>query len=169
LLPTDVGHSDEMFGRMMRLGTLVLLVRSAWALNCSIEPLYVDIHYRDVSGSSEQQYGTYVGIGSPPQNQTLWPSLTQNETSFASPYFCANSNLTDCINSNGGVFNPSASTSYVFLAPRKHININMNKMDTREQFPIDHCLEEWIRRGQGHTIFIYTLLLNEPRHIDSGQ
>lgn len=79
-----------------------LLVRLGYGFNCSITPIYVDIHKRAVHGSSIFQYGAFIGVGTPAQNQSIWPSLRHNETSFASSDFCSNSNLTDCIDSTGG-------------------------------------------------------------------
>jgi hypothetical protein len=87
------------------------LVESILAANCSIAPIYVDIHKRVVDGSNVEQYGSFIGVGNPFQNQSIWPSLRRNETSFASAVFCSNSNLTNCLDSTGGNVDYNASTS----------------------------------------------------------
>lgn len=104
---------------MAKLGCSVLLLasllESVLAANCSVPPIYVDIHKRAVTHGTElEQYGSFIGVGSPFQNQSLWPSLRRNETSFAALSFCAHSNLTDCVNSDGGAVDFNASTSYVY-------------------------------------------------------
>jgi hypothetical protein len=77
-------------------------------------PIYVDIHDRAVDGATEEfQYGSFIGVAVPYQNQSLWPSLRRNETSFAAKDFCRNSNLTDCINNTGGTVDFNASTTSV--------------------------------------------------------
>ena len=101
---------------MTRLCATVLfasLVKSLLAANCSIAPIYVDIHKRVVHGSNQEQYGSFIGVGNPFQNQSIWPSLRRNETSFASAGFCSSSNLTNCLDSTGGNVDYNASTSYV--------------------------------------------------------
>lgn len=83
----------------------------ASATTCSsVQPIYVDIHKRAVSGSEELQYGSYVGLGSPAQNQSLWPSLRQNETTFAYTDFCLHSDIRHCTNRTGGTIDPVQST-----------------------------------------------------------
>lgn len=101
---------------MAKLGASVLLLASVFesvlAANCLIRPIYVDIHKRAVThGSEVEQYGSFIGVGNPFQNQSIWPSLSRNETSFAALDFCANSNLTDCVDSNGGSVDYNASTT----------------------------------------------------------
>jgi hypothetical protein len=88
------------------------------AQDCSTSPkapIYVDIHRRYVQGSRQLQYGSYVGVGSPSQNMSLWPSLRQNDTVFAEWSFCGKSNLTDCEEKTGGRFDPSLSDTQVNL------------------------------------------------------
>ncbi|KAE9991815.1 hypothetical protein EG327_010917 [Venturia inaequalis] len=91
---------------------LVSLVGPILAANCSIKPVYVDIHKRVVNGTSAFPYGSFIGVGNPFQNQSIWPSLRRNETSFASSEFCSNSNLTDCMGSTGGNVQYNLSTSF---------------------------------------------------------
>ncbi|TLD35477.1 acid protease [Venturia nashicola] len=100
---------------MARLCATVLLmslVESILAANCSIPPVYVDIHKRVVNGTDAFPYGSFIGVGNPFQNQSIWPSLRRNETSFASSEFCSNSNLTNCMGSTGGNVKYNLSTSF---------------------------------------------------------
>lgn len=101
---------------MARLCATVLLmslVESILAANCSIKPIYVDIHKRFVNGTDAFLYGSFIGVGNRAQNQSIWPSLQRNETSFASSDFCSNSNLADCLVSTGGNVKYNLSTSLV--------------------------------------------------------
>ncbi|KAH8731762.1 aspartic peptidase domain-containing protein [Phaeosphaeriaceae sp. PMI808] len=93
---------------------IVLFTQSTVAFNCSKKPIYVDIHKRAVHDSPVFQYGSFIGLGTPAQNQSLWPSLSQNHTSFASHGYCdENSTLKNCDRSTGGFFNNQDSTSFV--------------------------------------------------------
>ncbi|KAF4303719.1 putative peptidase a1 [Botryosphaeria dothidea] len=92
--------------------TTSLLLSASSALNCSIPPVYVDIHDRDVHGTGVQQYGSFLGMGTPAQNLSLWPSIVQNETSVAAEQFCGNSTLADCRANTGGLVDVSQSTSW---------------------------------------------------------
>ena len=58
------------------------------ASSCSPSPIYVDIHLREVNGTSDFVYGSFIGVGTPIQNQSLWPSILYNETYFAADSFC---------------------------------------------------------------------------------
>lgn len=89
--------------------TTSLLLSASSALNCSIPPVYVDIHDRDVHGTDVQQYGSFLGMGTPAQNLSLWPSIVQNETSVAAEQFCDNSTLADCRANTGGLVDVSQS------------------------------------------------------------
>jgi hypothetical protein len=104
-----------MAGSAIALVILALYyyISSSDALNCSIPPVYVDIHLRAVNGTPDEnvfQYGSFVGVGSPAQNQSIWPSLRQNETTFALKGFCQSSKLANCDFSTGGFVDPSMST-----------------------------------------------------------
>ncbi|KAH0562032.1 hypothetical protein GP486_003268 [Trichoglossum hirsutum] len=99
---------------LVHLLILVLSSTTAWAFNCSIPPIYVDIHKRAVHGMVAFQYGAFVGAGTPAQNQSLWVSLKSNETSVAGQDFCANSNIPDC-SSRGAYFETGPSTSFTPL------------------------------------------------------
>ncbi|KAF2276556.1 acid protease [Westerdykella ornata] len=92
--------------------SLLLLAPPTFAFNCSKPPIYVDIHKRAVHDSSEFQYGSFIGVGTPAQNHSLWPSLTQNHTSFAASAYCRNSSLKGCEDGTGGFFVKSDSTSF---------------------------------------------------------
>ncbi|KAF1918917.1 aspartic peptidase domain-containing protein [Ampelomyces quisqualis] len=99
---------------LVYLSAAVLFAQSTVAFNCSRKPIYVDIHKRAVHDSPVFQYGSFIGLGTPAQNQSLWPSLAQNHTSFASHSYCSdNTTLKDCDRSTGGFFSHEASTSFV--------------------------------------------------------
>jgi len=105
-----------MASLLFYLSATVLFAQSTVASNCTKKPIYVDIHKRAVHDSPVFQYGSFIGLGTPAQNQSLWPSLQQNHTSFASGEYCKdNTTLRNCFNSTGGFFNPQDSTSYVTL------------------------------------------------------
>ena len=93
------------------LAAVFLFSGVSLAANCSTPPIYVDIHQRTVHGTAELEYGSYVGVGTPAQNQSLWPSLRQNETSFAHEDFCAHSNFLNCSMRTGGFVDPSQSAT----------------------------------------------------------
>ncbi|KAH7079724.1 aspartic peptidase domain-containing protein [Paraphoma chrysanthemicola] len=96
------------------LSATVLFAQSTLAFNCSKKPIYVDIHRRAVHDSPVFQYGSFIGLGTPAQNQSLWPSITQNHTSFASHEYCqGNSTLKNCDSSTGGFYKNEDSTSFV--------------------------------------------------------
>ena len=101
-----------MASLIIYLSATVLFAQSTVAFNCSKKPIYVDIHKRAVHDSPVFQYGSFIGLGTPAQNQSLWPSLAQNHTSFASHSYCNdNSTLKNCDRSTGGFFNHQDSTS----------------------------------------------------------
>jgi hypothetical protein len=95
------------------LSLALLFIQTSWAFNCQISPVYVDIHLRAVHGTEDFEYGSFVGFGTPAQNQSLWPSITSNETSIADINFCQHSKFPNCQNSTGGFFNIDQSSSYV--------------------------------------------------------
>ena len=98
-----------MAGTMLYVVALIFLVELSRAFNCSIPPIYIDIHRRAVHGTNVFQYGSFIGFGNPAQNQSLLPSLRQNETSVAHADFCDGSDLPNCLDSTRGNFNPSES------------------------------------------------------------
>ena len=87
------------------------LVQVVFAFNCSIPPIYVDIHKRAVHNSDLFQYGLFVGLGTASQNFSMWPSLVHNETSFASIDFCTDSSPSNCQNNTHGMFQSELSTT----------------------------------------------------------
>jgi hypothetical protein len=97
---------------LLYLSATVLLAQSTVASNCTKKPVYVDIHKRAVHDSPVFQYGSFIGLGTPAQNQSIWPSLQQNHTSFASSDYCKNSTLSNCDSNTGGFFNSRDSTSF---------------------------------------------------------
>ncbi|EMD67342.1 hypothetical protein GGP41_007250 [Bipolaris sorokiniana] len=98
---------------LLYLSATVLLAQSTVASNCTKKPIYVDIHKRAVHDSPVFQYGSFIGLGTPAQNNSLWPSLQQNHTSFASSGYCKdNATLKNCDRSTGGFFNFRDSTTF---------------------------------------------------------
>jgi hypothetical protein len=96
----------------MALHALVLLFSLAqvvYSFNCSIPPIYVDIHKRAVHDSDLKQYGLFVGLGTPSQNFSMWPSLVHNETAFASNDFCTSTSPSTCLNNSHGLFQTELS------------------------------------------------------------
>ena len=96
----------------------VLFAQSTVAFNCSLKPIYVDIHKRAVHDSPIFQYGSFIGVGTgetasatSAQNHSLWPSLSQNHMSFSAHSYCDNSTLANCEESTGGFFSSDQSTS----------------------------------------------------------
>lgn len=102
-----------MASLLFYLSASVLFAQSTFAFNCSQPPIYVDIHKRAVRGTDVFQYGAFIGVGNPAQNQSLWPSLRQNQTAIASINYCDKSNLTNCAQSTRGNFDPSSSTTFI--------------------------------------------------------
>lgn len=95
----------------------VLFAQSTVAFNCSIKPIYVDIHKRAVHDSPAFQYGSFIGVGTgetasatSAQNHSLWPSLSQNHMSFGSLDYCKKSSLSKCQDATGGFFSSNQST-----------------------------------------------------------
>ena len=100
---------------MASLGLIVTftlsLAQVVFSFNCSIPPIYVDIHMRAVHDSEVFQYGLFVGLGtgSPKQNFSMWPSLTHNETTFAATDFCTSESPATCPNNTHGTFQSDLS------------------------------------------------------------
>jgi hypothetical protein len=94
---------------MASLVTLLSLAQVVYSFNCSVPPIYVDIHKRAVHDSDDKQYGLFVGLGTPSQNFSMWPSLTHNETAFASAEFCTASSPSTCANNTHGLFQTELS------------------------------------------------------------
>lgn len=76
----------------------------------SVKPLYVDFHDRKVNNSENRiQYGLFIGVGTPFQNQSLWPSLVHNETTFSGPDICDGSDNPTCEEQTHGTYRPEDS------------------------------------------------------------
>ncbi|KAI9802325.1 MAG: hypothetical protein M1833_001831 [Piccolia ochrophora] len=97
---------------LVTVAVLALLTRATVSFNCSIRPIYVDFHVRPVHGSNDLEYGTFIGFGTPSQNESLAVSLNHNETSIADVDFCKQSTLFNCSSSSGGTFVPAESSSW---------------------------------------------------------
>lgn len=125
-----------MASLVLSLCATVLFVQSTDAFNCSKKPIYVDIHKRAVHDSPVFQYGSFIGLGTPAQNQSLWPSLAQNHTSFASHVYCKdNSTLKNCDRSTGGFFNHQESTSYVTSTSTASLSLlNSSQISRKQRF-----------------------------------
>jgi hypothetical protein len=79
--------------------------------DCTIPPIYLDIHARDVEGTNNAlSYGAYINVGSPIQQLSLWPSLDINETTLADTKFCSSQSCS--ASSAHGLFDPTKSTSF---------------------------------------------------------
>jgi hypothetical protein len=108
----QVSTITNMASILLYLSATVLFAQSTVAFNCSKKPIYVDIHKRAVHDTPVFQYGSFIGLGTPAQNQSLWPSLSQNHTSFTSHNYCSNNGtLKDCDRSTGGFYNSDDSTT----------------------------------------------------------
>ena len=91
---------------------LTLVATVTAAENCSIAPIYVDIHDRCVDNCFTVQYGLFMGFGNPYQNESLWPSLSHNETTVAGVDYCGDGTSSTCVNQTHGFFSPELSTTF---------------------------------------------------------
>lgn len=90
----------------------ILLISAALAQDScdGVQPVYVDFHDRNVNNSEHRiQYGLFIGVGTPFQNQSLWPSIRRNETTFSGPDFCDGSGLATCSEQTHGTYKPEDS------------------------------------------------------------
>ncbi|KAG9202518.1 hypothetical protein G6514_004256 [Epicoccum nigrum] len=115
------------------ISAAVLFAQSTVAFNCSIKPIYVDIHKRAVHDSHVFQYGSFIGVGTgetasatSAQNHSLWPSLMQNHMSFGTLDYCKKSNLIKCEESTGGFFTSNQSTSFIEYQDYKTLDADVN-------------------------------------------
>lgn len=98
---------------MLPLGALLLIAPLAAAQDgCSKTPIYLDFHDRRVDGGVSIQYGLFTGIGTPSQNLSQWPSLSNNETTVSSLDYCSHSPFQDCVQLAHGFYDPALSTDY---------------------------------------------------------
>lgn len=103
---------------------LFSLAQAVSSFNCSIPPIYVDIHNRSVHDSDIKQYGLFVGLGTPAQNFSMWPSLVHNETAFASNDFCTPSSPPACVDTTHGQFQTELSPRSVMATSRQTLRAN---------------------------------------------
>ncbi|RMZ80238.1 hypothetical protein DV738_g2904, partial [Chaetothyriales sp. CBS 135597] len=96
----------------LALFSLALAANEAATSSCSTGPVFIDFHYRAVDGGINYQYGLFSGVGTQSQNQSMWPSLVNNETYLAGADFCDASNYDFCRNETHGVFVPAISQSF---------------------------------------------------------
>ena len=122
-----------MASLVLYLAATVLFAQSTVAFNCSIPPIYVDIHKRAVHNSAVFQYGSFIGVGTSAQNQSLWPSLSQNHTSFTDRDYCNknSTSLKNCPDSTGGFFIQQDSSTYVRIF--QHQSQSASNSDPRFQ------------------------------------
>ena len=90
----------------------ILFVSAALAANCSVGPVFVDIHSRETDDNFNFQYGLFIGVGTPSQNQSLWPSLGHNESTFSDDAYCNSSPFAECSNQTHGFYTPLASQTF---------------------------------------------------------
>lgn len=99
---------------MASLILVLSLVSSVLAVNnCSITPLYIDIHNRPVNAGLNIQYGMFIGVGTPSQNLSLWPDFSRNETTLAGVDYCLNTPDVNCGNETHGYFVEAVSQTFV--------------------------------------------------------
>lgn len=92
--------------------------------DCSIPPIYLDVHAREVEGTDNAvSYGAYINIGSPVQQLSLWPSLEINETTLADVNFCSSSSCS--ASSAHGLFDPAKSSSFQNAPPTQLDNASL--------------------------------------------
>lgn len=91
------------------LGSLVCLSAVVAASNCSIPPIFVDMHNRAVDGGVTFQYGLFTGVGSAAsQNLSQWPSF-HNETTVGDLDYCTTSPFKDCPTQSHGFYSSELS------------------------------------------------------------
>ena len=83
--------------------------------NCSIPPIFVDFHDRCVDNCSTIQYGLFMGFGTPFQNESLWPSLSHNETTIGGAQFCAADSPASCNKQTHGIYFSQTSSDFQSL------------------------------------------------------
>src|ERR1700761_7642583 len=96
------------------VGVFLLASSVVAANNCSITPVFIDFHDRNVDGGLSVQYGLFTGIGSTvSQNLSQWPSLSNNETTVGSIDYCTGSPFSNCVNESHGLYGPELSQTSV--------------------------------------------------------
>lgn len=105
---------------MVALALVLLIIAPSIVLatypansTCQDSWLFVDIHNRLTDGKPDfYQYGLFMGVGTPSQNMSLWPSLSHNESRLASYRFCEGSTVPDCLESTHARFESTGSSSW---------------------------------------------------------
>lgn len=92
------------------LSYIVFFAGLSHTFDCSIPPIYIDVHTRAVHELSSFQYGSFFGVGTPAQNLSLWPSLEHNETTVVDLNICDGNKAAACGNRTGGLFAKEDST-----------------------------------------------------------
>lgn len=97
------------------LGLLTPALVAAAQEDCDgLPPIYIDFHDRQVNFSdSHIQYGLFIGVGTPFQNQSLWPSLVRNETTFSAPDLCNGNGNPACEEQTHGTYRTETSERYI--------------------------------------------------------
>jgi hypothetical protein len=127
-----------LFGGFTAMEYLVLFTLVATALaasNCSIKPIYVDFHDRCVDDCFTIQYGLFIGVGDPFQNESLWPSISRNEITFSGVDFCADGSSEQCVNQTHGLYSPG--TSLAFQERQNYVALDNNDALTQGLATID--------------------------------
>lgn len=94
--------------------TLTSIVLAQDECEDGLKPVYIDFHDRNVSNNNQNnQYGLFIGIGTPSQNQSLWPSISHSEMTFSSPELCDNNDNSGCREQTHGFYSPEDSETYV--------------------------------------------------------
>ena len=126
---------------------LLLLTYAAITLaanDCTTTPIFVDFHDRCVDNCFTVQYGLFIGFGTPFQNESLWPSLSYNETTLAGVDYCSEGSSVTCENQTHGVYSPQLSVDYQDVTDYNSLDADI----TRDLAQIDQV-------GQD-TVNIYT-------------
>ncbi|KPI36371.1 uncharacterized protein AB675_2950 [Cyphellophora attinorum] len=96
------------------LATFFLTVFASAQESCNgLSPIYVDFHDRNVNNTETRiQYGLFIGVGTPFQNQSLWPSIRRNETTFSGPDYCGSNSSDLCMQQTHGTYRTEDSQTF---------------------------------------------------------
>ncbi|KEF54585.1 uncharacterized protein A1O9_09027 [Exophiala aquamarina CBS 119918] len=121
------------------LGAVLLLFSAVLAQDgCSQTPIYLDFHDRRVDGGISIQYGLFTGIGTPSQNLSQWPSLSNNDTYVASLDYCTGSPFEDCLELSHGFYDPALSEDYQSTSSYQSLDANLGTIPaTLAEYAID--------------------------------
>jgi hypothetical protein len=121
------------------LGAIFLLTSVVFAQDdCSLTPIYLDFHDRRVDGGISVQYGLFTGIGTPSQNLSQWPSLSNNETTVGGLDYCTGSQFPDCLELSHGFYEPALSQDYRSTSSYQSLDSNLGDIPaTLAEFAID--------------------------------